>query len=163
MVSVGGCVWLPWIRAIQGKFVVAPRTIFIRGSSRTLPVFQASVAIYANLSLTSLCRITSNPPFLHDRPCCFENFAAQPSQFSGRYVMTNPYLIAIPSLNSSFDRDRPFISVGVTDVRAPVVPDRSTEWRNAQERLTVRSPVSSLAFSTPLYFTSSFPSHIWNS
>ena len=133
------------------------RPIFINGSSRTRLELVASVASSANSSFNSSCLPTTNPPCLHASACSTENYAPQPSHFRGNPSNAIPYLIRIPSLNSSLDSESPLTVVGMMDSHAPVslalsvflrMRGRITWSRGVRERRE-RSMLDAFAFFLP--------------
>ena len=99
-----------WHSSVGGAHVI------IFGLLLTLFEPNACIAIPPVSALTSLCRLTTKPPFLHASACLIEKLAPQPSQRRGRSTNPNQYLLRIPSLHSSFDRDSSLTSVSWTEI-----------------------------------------------
>ena len=95
-------------------------TILMVGSLRTLLGLVDIIANAANSSLISLCLSKTNPPFLHCNVCVTVNLLLYPLHFFGRLSIPNLYLILNPALNSSFDSDSSFMTVGIIESQAPV-------------------------------------------
>ena len=69
--------------------------------------------------LTWLCRIVTNLPSSQDKACCKPNFT-QHTQFSGRHINSQPYLICIKSQNNCLLKMYPLSSNGSNEIQLDV-------------------------------------------